>query len=59
MALKFKLGDNVAQNVAPVKGVVVEKTIVGDDVLYRVDYKVGDESHSRWFAEEEIEIAQE
>jgi hypothetical protein len=55
MAIKFKVGDAVRQVMpAPLQGVVVEATIIGSEVHYKVEDAGG---YARFFAEDQIEAA--
>ena len=57
MAIKFKKSDAVRQvTPAPLEGLIVQTTIVDDEVRYLV--QMPDESQ-RWFKEEEIELSTE
>lgn len=53
---RFRIGESVQQIVVPVKGTIVERTVVGDDDCYKVVwYDTGGEEHSRFFREDELE----
>lgn len=56
MALAFKPGDSVVQNIKPIEGTVVGAVIIDGDVQYEVAYAdESGEQHRRTFREGEIE----
>lgn len=59
MALAFKPGDSVVQNIKPIEGTVVDAKIIDGDVQFVVAYMGDDgEPHERTFAEGDIRKAE-
>jgi hypothetical protein len=55
MAIAFKKGDDVVQNIKPIAGKVLGPEIVDGEVQYRVQYTGEDgQPHERLFKEDEI-----
>lgn len=55
MALAFKKGDSVVQNIKPITGQIIGQEIIDEEVQYRVEYTGDDgEVHTRMFKEDEI-----
>ena len=57
MPLKFKAGDQVAQIVKPIEGVVKRPVLVENEIGFEVEWADSDGVHSRVFTEDQIEAA--
>lgn len=56
MALKFKAGDAVRQIVPVIEGTVTGSTIVGDEVMVKVEWiDAAGDKHERFFSEKQLE----
>lgn len=55
--MSIKLGSSVQQIVEPISGIVVKKQFNEDSDKFQflVETKEGDDTHSRWFDEDQIE----
>ncbi len=57
MPLKFKAGDQVAQVVKPIVGVVKAPTIIDNEIGFVVEWSDEHGTHERVFTEDQIEAA--
>ena len=56
--MAFPKGSTVRQKVPVIEGKVTSTRFDEDtqELIYHVDYKLGTESHSRWFKESELDL---